>query len=337
MPDAVSLPAISVVLPFRDAADTLTAAIESIREQTCTAFECLLVDNESRDGSRAIANRFAAEDRRFRVIEAGGGLVGALNAGFAEARSPWVARMDADDVALAERLQIQLAAFDEAPSLSLVGCRIRVFSESGVRAGMRRYEAWQNRLNTPEEIRHALFVEAPLVHPSVILSKDAWRAVGGYRDVDGPEDYDLWLRLILAGHRAAKVPETLLLWRDSTGRLTRKDFRYSAERLFAMKLRYFPRVVPPGRALQIWGAGPNGRAWAQALRSRGYPIVRFIDVDPRKIGRDLRDGRVEGPERLVPTDGFVVVAVGSPGARENIEAYLRERGLRPWDDYLAVA
>lgn len=331
------LPVVSVVLPFRDAAGTLAVAARSIRDQTHTGFECLLVDNGSRDASRSVADRFAAEDERFRVVEAGGGLVGALNAGFEASRAPWVARMDADDVAVAERLQLQIAALAADPSLAVIGCGVRVFSDDGVGAGMRRYEAWQNRLTSPEQIRGALFVEAPLVHPSVIVSRDAWRAVGGYRDVDGPEDYDLWMRLILAGHRAAKVPQTLLRWRDSGRRLTRTDRRYSTERLFAMKLHYFPRAVAPGRPLQVWGAGPIGRGWAKALRSRGYPIVRFVDVDPRKIGRHLRDGRVEPPERLVPADGFVVVAVGSPGARENIEAHLCERGLRAWDDYLAVA
>jgi hypothetical protein len=71
-----------------------------------------------------------------------------------------------------------------------------------------------------------LFVESPLVHPSVMARAAALRALGGYRVFDGPEDYDLWLRAHAAGLRFAKLSEVLLDWRDSPRRLTRRDPRY---------------------------------------------------------------------------------------------------------------
>lgn len=202
---------------------------------------------------------------------------------------------------------------------------------------MRRYVRWSNSLVTPEQIRNALFVEAPLVHPSVVIARGALEAVGGYRDLGLPEDYELWMRLILSGYRAAKVPEVLLDWRDSPRRLTRTDPRYDASRFLATKLRYLPAVIPAPRPIQIWGAGPIGRRWARELRGLGYEIRRFVDVDPRKLGRRLRGVPVEPPSVLHTRDGFVLAAVGTPGAREQIEAALAARGLRPWLDHLAVA
>jgi glycosyltransferase involved in cell wall biosynthesis len=333
----VSAPVVSVVLPFRDAADTLGAALDSLRAQTLAAFECLLVDDGSTDTSSVIAATYAAADARFRVLRAGGGLVDALTRGIAAARAALIARMDADDLAHPERLARQCAALERDPSLSAVGCLVDCFPAESAGAGMQRYVAWLNSIVTPEAIRDAIFVESPIAHPSAMLRRDALSAVGGYRDRDGPEDYDLWLRLILDGHRLAKVPEMLLQWRDTPGRLSRIDRRYSRRSFFATKLAHFPRAVPPTTRLQIWGAGPTGRAWARALGARGYTVRRFVDIAPQRWGRVLAGVPVVQPGPPDREDGFVLIAVGTPGARAWIETWLTQRGLQPWHDYLAVA
>jgi glycosyltransferase involved in cell wall biosynthesis len=328
---------VSVLLPFRNAAATLAAALDTIRVQSLQSFECLVIDNESTDNSARIAAALCRSDHRFRVLRQSGDLVEALNAGVEHARAPYIARMDADDLAHPRRLERQLAWLTADPSLTIVSSLVAGVPGQQLRDGMHRYLSWLNTLRSPDEIRNALFIESPLVHPSVMLSRDAVRSVGKYQHTSGPEDYDLWLRLLLGGHRAAKVPEPLLHWRDSPDRLTRVDPRYQRQRFFDTKLRYFPIVVPPGTQFQVWGAGPIGRRWARALRTRGYAIRRFIDVDPRKIGRTACGASIEPPEYLTPGEGFVLAAVGSPGARERIESYLRGRDLRPWRDYLAVA
>ncbi|MDX2170287.1 MAG: glycosyltransferase [Deltaproteobacteria bacterium] len=333
----MSTPPVSVVLPFRDAAATLGAALDSLRSQTLADFECLLVDDGSRDASPALAAACAAADPRFRVIEAGGGLVDALNRGIAAARAPLVARMDADDLAHRERLARQCERLARDASLSAVGCLVECFPVDAAGAGMRRYVEWLNGVVSCEAIRDAIFVESPIAHPSAVLRRTALDAVGGYRHGDGPEDYDLWLRLVLDGHRLAKVPEMLLSWRDSPGRLSRVDRRYERRRFLATKLAHFPRAVPPTTRLQIWGAGPTGRAWARGLRQHGYTIGCFIDIAPQRWGRRLAGVPVEQPRAPDRRDGFVLIAVGTPGARAWIEAWLAQHDLRPWRDYLAVA
>lgn len=328
--------AVSVVLPFRDAAETLGDAVESMRRQSHRDFECLLIDNRSTDASAQIARAICAQDARFQLLRLPGTMVDALNAGLAAARAPLVARMDADDLAHPQRLERQLAALAADPSLSIASCLIACFPTAALRAGMLRYEHWLNSLRTPDEIRNAMFVESPLVHPSVVMTRAALDDVGGYRDTGGPEDYDLFMRLLLRGHRATKVAEVLLHWRDSPARLTRADPRYSRAQLMQTKLRHLPSAIAPG-PLQIWGAGPIGRHWARAVRGLGYTVRRFIDVDPRKIGRRASGVPIEPPECLAIGDGFLLAAVGSPGAREQIERFVQERGWRPWNDYLCVA
>lgn len=330
-------PRVSIVLPFRDAAATLAAALDSLAAQTLTDWECLLIDDGSSDGSLEIARARAAADTRWRLLSGGSGLVDALNRGLAAARAPLVARMDADDLALPERLTRQAAMLAEDPSLTVVSCLVEAFPDTQVTDGMRRYVAWLNRLISPQAIRDALFVESPIAHPSAMLRRDALLAIGGYRPVDGPEDYDLWLRLLLDGGRAAKVPAVLLRWRESAARLSRVDPRCHRRGFLATKLAHLPRVLTPGSPVQICGAGPTGRLWARTLAAHGYAVRRFYDVVPNRWGRLIEGVRVDHPDALERRDGFLLAASGTPGARAHIEAWLADNGLQPWRDYLAIA
>jgi len=329
-------PYVSVILPFRDAEATLAEALATLRCQSLSDFECLLIDNESADRSASVAATVCRLDRRFTQLRQSGTLVAALNAGLAAARAPYLARMDADDLAHPKRLELQLALLVRDSSLSIASALVSSFAAGRLQDGMQRYTAWVNSLRTPEEIRNGLFIESPLPHPTVLMRREALAATR-YREVDGPEDYDLWMRLLLLGHRAAKVPSILLRWRDSPRRLTRVGLQYRQRSILETKWRYFPQVVAPGTSIQICGAGRTGKRWAMALRARGYTIRRFVDVDLRKQGRSVCGAVVDDPSQLKPEDGFVLAAVGTPNAREQIETYLRQFGLRPWQDYLAVA
>jgi hypothetical protein len=169
------------------------------------------------------------------------------------------------------------------------------------------------------------------------MRRSALADTGGYREFDGPEDYDLWLRLLLPGRRAAKVEAVLLRWRESPRRLSRVDPRCHRRRFLHTKLHHLPAAVPVASAVQICGAGVSGRTWARGLRGLGYRVGRFIDVDPRRWGRTIDGIGVCPPDRLDRRDGFILAAAGAIGAREHIRAWLEQLGLRAWDDFLLVA
>ncbi len=83
---------------------------------------------------------------------------------------------------------------------------------------MQAYVDWQNGLLDHDAIVRDLFVESPLVHPSVMMRTESLRALGGYRDFDGPEDYDLWLRAARGGPPVREAPGgRSCSWRDSPG------------------------------------------------------------------------------------------------------------------------
>jgi GT2 family glycosyltransferase len=204
---------------------------------------------------------------------------------------------------------------------------------------MRAYVEWQNALLDHDAIFRDRFVESPLVHPSVTMRAEALRRLGSWRAFDGPEDYDLWLRAFDAGLRFAKLPETLLVWRDGKARLTRVDRRYAPARFLALKLEALARGPLAGsRAVVVWGAGRVGKAWSRALRARGHALAAFVEVDPRKIGQ-----RVHGAPVVSVADGarlrgpLHLAAVGQKGARGRIRAEALRLGLEEGRDLVAVA
>jgi hypothetical protein len=271
----------------------------------------------------------AAADRRFRVIAGGHGLVAALEAAAGAAAGDLLARMDADDVAAPERLARQMARLDEDPGVDVLGCRVAVLDDGASdNAGMRAYVDWSNTLLTHEAIAGDMLVESPLAHPSVMMRAAALRSLGGYRAFDGPEDYDLWLRALDAGLRFAKLPEVLLQWRDTPGRLSRTDGRYAGDRFFALKLASLLRRTPPRDPVVVWGAGPIGKGWARALAAAGRGVRAFVEVDPRKIGQTVHGVPVVAVAAAREyRDAIHLAAVGRPDARGRIRAAAGALGI----------
>jgi glycosyltransferase involved in cell wall biosynthesis len=333
------MPRVSVILPYRNAITTLDEALKSVLDERGVPFEVLAIDDGSADGGPALVADFAARDARVRPLATGGlGLVPALTMGLAHARGEFLARMDADDISLPGRFAAQLDAMACDPRLGALGTLVEGFPDQAVGEGLRRYIEWQNAIISPADHAREIYVESPLCHPSVMLRRTAIDHVGGYRDTIWAEDYDLWLRLHAAGFHLAKIPSQLLRWRHREGRATFADPRYDIVRFMDAKAGPLAaHVARLGRPMAVWGAGPTGKRLARALERHGRRAERFVDIDPRKIGRIARGAPIVSPDRLERGAHTVVVAVGARGAREIIRAHLRGVGFVEGDDYLCAS
>jgi len=336
-------PTVTVLMPVRNAAATVQEAVQSILRQTFPDWELLLIDDGSTDDTIERVHAVARKDPRIRIVpNPGRGIVSALNYGLALAQGEFVARMDADDVALPERLELQVDWLRKRPEVGVVGSLVRYVGDPRRCLGLALYVAWNNRLIQWEQIWRERFIESPLVHPSVLFRKDLVQRFGGYAEGDFPEDYELWLRWIAAGVRMEKVPRNLLLWRDLTDRLSRRDPRYRSEAFYALKARYLAPVllqaVRAGRVIWIWGASRFARHRARWLETYGVPIQGYIDIDPCKIGQLVHGRPVLAPQDLPPKERCVVVSyVASRGARSEIRAFLTARGWMEGRDFWMAA
>jgi len=210
-----ALRAVGVVLPVRDGAATLAVAIESIRRQTWTDWELLVLDDGSSDATVEIARAFG--DPRIRVLVDGQrrGLAARLNQGIDLVRGRYLARMDADDAAYPERLARQVGYLDSHAEVDLLGTRVLLFRAGGEPVAQFPFRA------THAEICARPWNGFYLPHPTW-MGRLEWFRRFRYRvpEVVLAEDQDLLLRAYDSSVFAC-LPETLLGYRVGPTRLSK--------------------------------------------------------------------------------------------------------------------
>lgn len=199
-------PLCSVLMPVYNAERYVGEAVRSIVEQTCRDWEFVIIDDGSTDRSSEILRECAADEPRIRLIRhPNTGYLRALNEGLGFVQGEYLARMDADDVALPERLERQIAFLAAHPEYVAVGSSLlRIDADGDVLCEEPMPEGH-------EEIEARLLAGlGALGHPAVTMRRAAVIELGGYREAYyGAEDHDLWLRLAERG-RLANLPEALL-------------------------------------------------------------------------------------------------------------------------------
>ncbi len=209
----------------------LAEAIESILDQTLRDFEFIIVDFGSTDGSTSIISRYKAEDSRikFHVIphcrrpEA-------RNASCFLAQSRYIAIMDADDVALKHRLMWQVEFMERNPEIGVLGGAVEFIDAAGRKLLTKQYPL------RDAEIKDAVLLHrASFAHPAVVMRKQVFVSVGGYRSafVDA-QDYDLWLR-IAERCQMANLDAVVLKYRIHPDQVSHRRLRQQA--IYALAAR----------------------------------------------------------------------------------------------------
>lgn len=200
-------------MPVRNGAAFLEQALESALAQTLAELELIVVDDHSSDATPEILSAAARRDVRVRVVACeGGGVADALNQGCLAARAPYVARLDADDVALPDRLERQAALLDAHANVGLVGGAYFAIDGSGRRWTTHRPPTGDAAL------RARLAQYNVFAHSSVTFRRVAFEQAGGYRLAEA-EDYDLWLR-ISERWSLACLPIPVLEYRQHAGQVS---------------------------------------------------------------------------------------------------------------------
>ena len=189
--------------------DYLREAIDSILKQTYTNFEVILVNDGSNDATSEIIRGY--KDPRLKPIHLEHvGLVNALNAGISYCTGEFIARMDADDRALAERFAVQIEFFTRNANVDIVCSDIAIINRSGEISNVQR----QSNIDS-DTVRDAMLyrkIIKPIIHPSVMMRRKVLLELDGYRDFPAAEDHDLWLRAV-DKFKFARISEILLEYR----------------------------------------------------------------------------------------------------------------------------
>ena len=324
---------VSWLIPVRDGARWLHAAVASALAECGLDDEVIVCDDGSSDAPQSVL----PADARVRFLEApAAGIACALERGRAAAQGTFLARLDADDEALSGRIAAQLALIQSDERIGAVGGAVRMRPVEGIGAtsmdigarsssgeGMLVWAVWLNSVTDP---MRDLYVECPLLHPAMLLRASALAQVGGWRQGNFPEDYDLVLRLADAGWRLGTVAREVVWMRDLPSRLSRTDPRYAPERFDELKRASLAQgLLRTPRKVVLWGGKGAGKEWLRWLLAQGHTVPCVLDIGRAHARLGVP---VVAPDavRNIECD-LVLVAVGRRGAREEIRA--RARSLRP--------
>ncbi|HTZ77652.1 MAG TPA: glycosyltransferase [Stellaceae bacterium] len=218
------MPRVSVLMPVFNGGAYLELAIASVLAQSLADFELVVVDDGSTDRSPETIEAFAARDERVRLLrKPNSGISDTLNHGLAEARGDWIARLDADDIMLPERLARQLAFLRDNPDVVAVGSYYDLINGAGERR-ITRYPLPRTR----DELTRYLDAREPLTftHPTMTYRRDLALRLGGYRrELEPCEDADLFARMLAAGGTILVQPEILTLYRVHSGSISHRKTR----------------------------------------------------------------------------------------------------------------
>jgi len=213
----------------------LHRAIQSCLTQTMHSFELLVVVNgiDYVEILRDLQHRYAG-DSRAKIFGTPIRLLNfSLSIGLHHARSPYIARMDADDVAAPDRLERQWTFLEKNSRVAVLGSAYHLIDSQD------RIHGEVNCPLTDAEIRRKLFFRNPICHPSVMFRRDAIQTVGGYLGGQNAEDYDLWLRIAMQKEwEFANLPEKLLSYNVSLDGSARRS-RTAYANVAAAQLRNF--------------------------------------------------------------------------------------------------
>lgn len=215
----MTAPAITILMPARNAGAYIAETVRSLRAQTFTDFELLVVDDDSSDDTVAYVRAAADGDERLHLITGVGrlGFSGALNLGLSRARGTYVARMDADDLAVPRRLEIQASYLNEHPDVGLCGGRVQTF---GLRTGR-----FHRMPLTREQTRCYALFDNPFAHPTVMVRRTLLEQHGlRYDPAFCPsDDYELWARALRL-FPCVNLDEVLVHYRIHAQSLTQAEW-----------------------------------------------------------------------------------------------------------------
>jgi glycosyltransferase involved in cell wall biosynthesis len=306
---------ISVLLPFHHACDLLAKSIESIRAQTFTDWEMILMDNNADELCFSLAEKFVKH-----------------------CNGKYIARMDSDDFSLTERLQRQYNFLEQNPDIGIVGCTAICESEMSDSRGIIEFTAQSNSWISEKDIFHNRFVESPFIHPTVMFRKELIKNYGGYNTRELPEDYELWLRWLEHGVKMAKLPEPLLVWNDHKQRLTRTHDNYSAEAFDRVRYYYLSRWMKKRAAplppVFVCGGGKLAKRKIRLLESFGISVSGIIDVKPNQIA-----GKKCITYDEIPPPGviFIVSMVSNRGKYTEVRDFLLKKNYTEEQDFIIAA
>jgi glycosyltransferase involved in cell wall biosynthesis len=213
-------------MPAYDAAATIEAAVDSVLAQDCDDWELVVTDDGSRDGTRAICDRYAtAEPRISCESQLNAGTGAAISAAVARSRGEYIVQLGADDELLPEYCSTMVRFIDANPGFDIYASNACRLLPDGTRELYHTQPRFQGEFSlTVDDL-----LDEPLIYGTAAFRRGLFEEVGGFRSAFYNEDYDFWLRVMMAGAKHIYTPRPLALYRVTPGQKTEDGVRMRLE------------------------------------------------------------------------------------------------------------
>jgi len=225
-----SLPKISVIMSVYNEEKYLKDSIESILNQTFKDFEFLIINDSSIDNSLNIIKSY--KDPRIRVINNSKniGLSKSLNIGLQHAQGQYMARMDADDISLPNRLEEQLKFLEINKDITLIGCQVELIDENNQIIGYKK-----SRPKDFDIVKFWIITKNPFIHSTFFLKMEEIKKINGYNEkYKYSQDFEICSRLIEKKYKIVNMPSYLLKFRRHNKSITKTLHKRKAQLEYAL-------------------------------------------------------------------------------------------------------
>lgn len=234
-------PKISLIMSVYNGEDYLSEAIDSVVNQSFTDWELIVINDCSTDSTSEILSRYEAQDSRIKVHtnEVNLRLPSSLNKALTLAKGKYVARMDADDICMPNRLQMQYDFMENHTDVDLSSCRFMTLKNGVISSG------GCGGKSDAESIKALLLVTNPILHPGIIAKRDVISALGYDKNFTCTEDMELWTRFILEGKKVEILSEYLMIYRLHDKQITETTLDKQKKEVVLIQKNYLSELLQP--------------------------------------------------------------------------------------------
>lgn len=326
-------PLVSIIMPVKNGLPYLPETLDSIVNQTLSNWQLIIVDDHSLDSTWSWLKLNTKDERISYFKNNGNGIIDALETAWQACSGDYVTRMDADDIMPEDKLAKLLTALNNEPENTVATGLVKYFkADDVVNDGYKQYEAWLNSNLLSENPYNQLFKECVIPSPAWMVKREVIMQLGGFKDLEYPEDYDLVFRFKQLGLTIKTIPSVIHFWRDHSTRASRNDPNYAENSFLPLKIKWLLKMHP-NTTFNIIGAGKKGKKIAQYLSASKVGFNWFTN-NPKKLvvpiyGIELKELKVYKQKNTI-----WIVAVANKQEQKDIISEFDEQNMVPGTDYL---
>lgn len=333
---------ITALMTTYNSAAHVSETIESILNQSYTDFEFLIIDDGSEDNTVSVIKSY--KDSRIRLIECSDnqGVGARLSQALNEVKTPYIAKVDSDDISHPQRFEKQLNYLEQNYHLDIVKCYFEYFPDNDSVEESGRYKQFKetkekehNDIDTPELIKEGLQRWCCVAHTTYFAKANIIKLVG-YPKFRVGEDYSLFFNTIRKGYKIGCIPENLVGFRVSNFSTTTKENSSDnyAQALIEIKSDEIREIKKLNDGFWIYGTGGLGKSICKVLVRKGYKVLGFLE---REKQPNICIDNLNFPVECVYTKNATGVIVAAQPVREEICSILVSKKLNEWQDFMVIA